>query len=94
MAAPVTGEFHPDEGAGGHDTTEQHPRDGVLLGQVHEHIEHGVGGTAGGDGLGEQHGQQQRGLPQIAALTLGEEVRGVAGRPEGAQCSRDGDDLD
>jgi len=42
----------------------------------------------------QQHGQQQRGLPQIAALTLGEEIRGVAGRPEGTQCSRHGDDLD
>ena len=51
------------------------------------------GRPAGGDGLGQEDRQQERGLPQVAALALAEQEGGVARGPGRAEHGGDGQDL-
>ena len=57
---------------------DERPADGVGIGHVDEQIGDQPGCGAGGDGPGEEHREQERRLPEVAALALGEEEGGVA----------------
>ena len=78
-----------DEQGASQDAAQHHPAHRRAIGDLHHEIGHRVGRAAGHGRLCQQRGQQQRCLPQISALALAEEERGVAGCGRGQQrCGR------
>ncbi len=72
VAATVTDRFHPAERQHRNNATNKRPTHRVGGANVEDCICNEPGGGTSGDGTGEEHRQQQRRLPQVAALALGE----------------------